>query len=245
MRIVLIATAWGSGEGGINAFNYSLAIALAQIRRRAIQVYCALSSATDEQVRHAADFGIELIPVASDAASRPTEACGHEVVSWLRERGLEPPDLWIGHDIITGYAAVAATHISGRVALIHHMAYLEYHNARGGVGGRTLDKHEQQRALFSTEGAIIFGVGPALSADAMTLGSQSACALVPGFPEPFAKNLSDPRSLRVIVAGRFDAASEALKQSRLAVGQFRARGSEGWRLSAAPGEPDDDRLRRG
>src|SRR4051794_9276616 len=102
------------------------------------------------------------------------------------------------------------------------MAYLEYHNAPGGRGERTLAKHEEQRTLFSTEGAIVFGVGPALAANTMTLGSLSACALVPGFPAPFTKNVSDSRSLRVILAGRFDATSEPLKQSRLAVRVWRA-----------------------
>lgn len=217
MKIVLIATGWGSGEGGINAFNYSLAIALAEIGRRTVQVYCALPQPTEELIRNAADFGVELIPVSSDSEGRPIEDCGSEIIAWLSDRTLGSPDLWIGHDIITGFAAALGARRSGRLALVHHMAYLDYHNATGGGGGRTLEKHGQQRTLFSDEQAIIFGVGPSLAAHALNIGSRSVCALTPGFPTPFTKNLSDSRSLRVIVAGRFDAASEPLKQSRLAV----------------------------
>lgn len=217
LKIVLIATAWGSGEGGINAFNFSLAIALAKVGHRTIQVYCALPRPTEADIVSATNFGVELISVSSTVEGRPIEECGDEVIAWLKSKGLEPPDLWIGHDLITGFAAVFGARRSGRVALIHHMTYLQYQNVGGGEGRRTLENHGLQRALFSTDGAIVFGVGPLLAANAMTLGSANACELVPGFPAPFTKNLSDPRSLRMIVAGRFDDDSEPLKQSRLAV----------------------------
>ena len=213
--VVLIATAWGNSEGGINAFNYSLAIGLAQTGRD-LQVYCAIPEASEQEIADAARFGVEIIPVSRGEERRPTARCPAEILVWLSGKGQNKPDLWIGHDVITGFQALAGSKQSGHAALVHHMAYIEYQNAAGGNGGKTLDKHNEQRQLLSAEGAIVFGVGPALAASALSLGAENAASLIPGFPTSFTKNIATAQRLKVVVAGRFEEKTEALKQSNLA-----------------------------
>ena len=215
MIVVFIATAWGSSEGGVNAFNHSLAIGLTQAFKD-VRVCCAIPSPSTDEISAAAAFGIEVIPVSGEAKQSPAVSCAGEVVAWLAARELAGPDLWVGHDIVTGDAAVEGSRMCGKAALIHHMSYIEYYNAAGGRGDATLDKHAKQRRLFSDENAIVFGVGSALTRHAETLGATKADCLIPGFPENFTKNISKNENLRIVVAGRFDADAETLKQSRLA-----------------------------
>lgn len=216
MLIVLIATRWGAAEGGINAFNWAFAKGLAAVGGDEIEVVCAVEEVTDRELAAAEADDVQLIAVGAAATAR-SEICGQRVLAALSDAGARAQvDLWVGHDVKTGFAAVAAADaLGGRAALIHHMAYESYRNLFGGRGEDTAARHSDQIDLFSSSGAILFGVGDDLRASAERLGAKPAHRIIPGFPADFEQNSAGTDDLRVVVAGRFDSGSEPLKQSRL------------------------------
>ncbi len=219
MLIVLIATEWGPAEGGINAFNQSLAIGLAKVGGPSVKIACAITGWSHDADLKAKEAGVILLPIKGGDGGRPLETCGGEIIAWLKSHGMNAPvDLWVGHDVVTGGAAVRAAEHGGRVALIHHMDYHDYQNLVPGKGEKTTRNHKLQTELFSTEGALLFGVGSELAetASRLSLSDRKAGVLVPGFPTSFRKNISGERSVRAFASGRFETNSEPLKQSRLA-----------------------------
>lgn len=216
--IVLIATKWGPAEGGINAFNQSLAIGLAKVGRPSSKIVCAITDWSPDASLEAERDGVTILPIKGDDDGRPLDTCGGEIVTWLKQHGVTVPvDLWVGHDMVTGRAAISAAEHGGRVALIHHMDYHDYQNLVPGRGERTTGNHKLQTQLFSTEGVLLFGVGTELAASAsrLSLSDRKAGVLVPGFPRTFCKNVSGERNVRAFASGRFEANTEPLKQSRL------------------------------
>ncbi|MTH80320.1 glycosyltransferase [Paracoccus aestuariivivens] len=219
MLIVLIATEWGPAEGGINAFNQPLAIGLAKVGRPTYKIACAVTGWSHEVSREAEKDGVTLVPIKGDDNGRPLDTCGGEIVTWLRNHGVaDPVGLWVGHDAVTGRAAISAAEHGGRVAIVHHMDYHDYQNLVPGKGERTTENHKLQTKLFSTKGVVLFGVGSELaeSATRLSLSDRKAGILVPGFPRSFNKNVSGEKVLRAFSSGRFETNSEPLKQSRLA-----------------------------
>lgn len=216
VQVVLIASQWGTAEGGINAFNQPFAKALALVGRGRLEIVCAVTTADAAARRDAEVSGVRLVEVG-DAAMGRDDLVGCRLVDSLRQEGIDPAvELWVGHDVKTGFAALAAAAAGGgRVALVHHMNYVSYRNLWGGVGEDTAGRHDEQIDLFSTPGAILFGVGDDLRASVARLGGREAHRIVPGFPEGFLTNSAGHEDLHALVAGRFDEGSEPLKQSRL------------------------------
>lgn len=234
MQVVLIATHWGTAEGGINAFNQPFAKALAKVGTGRLRVACAVETATNEDVADARANDVLLVAV-DEAALAGDGMTGELVAAALAKANFTSEvTIWVGHDVKTGFAATsAAERLGGRAALVHHMDYGSYRNLWGGRGQDTAARTDEQIRLFSSPGAILFGVGDDLRESAATLGAGTAHRIVPGFPEGDSSNVSSRTQLAVIVAGRFDAGSEPLKQSRLvAAGLGRAVRLAGGQLRA-------------
>lgn len=223
MLIVLIATKWGPAEGGINAFNQSLAIGLAKVGHPSHKIACAVTNWSLEASHAAEKDGVKLIPIRHGDNERPLDTCGSEIVAWLTKHDMtDPVGLWVGHDVVTGRAAVSAAEHGGRVALVHHMDYHDYQNLVPGKGEKTTGNQKLQTELFSTKDALLFGVGRELaeSASRLSLINQQVGVLVPGFPRSFSENASGEKNLRAFASGRFETNSEPVKQSRLAAAAF-------------------------
>jgi hypothetical protein len=69
----------------------------------------------------------------------------------------------VGHDVISGHAAVEGPGTSGfgKSILIMHMAYLEYQSFKAGVGAIAGARDAEQRELFERADHL-FAVGPLL-----------------------------------------------------------------------------------
>ncbi len=217
LHIALFATEWATSKGGISAFNLSFATALAQVGGNEIRVTCAVQKPTAAAIRLAAKLGVQLVNVDSVEREHGTDAA-REVLeaSSSRDQG-GSVDIWIGHDVTTGFAAVEAAEAFGGVAvLIHHMNFESYKNLSGAKGDRTIRKHTDQIELFSSPGVVAFGVGSDLAESACRLGNTSAKVIVPGFPAKFEGNSAGDQALHAMMAGRFDRTGEPLKQSELA-----------------------------
>src|ERR1043166_4537309 len=221
MKICLLATAWGPTFGGINAFNQDLSIGLAESLGSSGQVFCAVIDPTDGDIGHAQSRGVTLIPIRDKSHKEEFDTSWiYEIHAWFRENGLEGLiDWWIGHDVITGRAALRAPNIAGgSPALIHHMSYASYQAYKGDDSSRAEAQHRQQKALFE-QPAELFAVGPLLCQSLHDLSARFPTQLVPGFPDVPAQTSPDNR-LNAITFGRMESASDRIKQGRLAVAAF-------------------------
>lgn len=221
MVIVFLATAWGPKWGGINSFNQDLACAVAKRIGAPRSVFCTACTPTEEEVRDAESKGVTIIPVpAPQNTDRVTPAYMNGV--WRQISAIcQRVDFWIGHDVISGWAALdAASAYGGRAAIIHHMSYASYQGLKSGNSQGAQEKHEEQKRLFR-KSALLFGVGPLLVDSCTELsGSATVVELIPGFPEAAQPNTSTNDRLVAIAFGRMDIENDRLKQGRLALAGF-------------------------
>lgn len=215
MNIILFAARWGPEHGGINAFNRDFAKALARMARPGTRVICIVGAPHQAMHEDAEACGIEIVPVGMGNDGRMREAAGHAASEWIRRTGVSTDnDIWLGHDVVTGWAALAAQRKSGgRTALIHHMApYSEAPASRL----RPKDSAVRQQAkLFNEAGAIMFAIGPVLTREAQRITKGTVTQLSPGLREGPVQNRSRNDQLVVFAAGRFDRSAGPLKQGRL------------------------------
>lgn len=216
--IVLFGTEWGSQGGGISSFNTGLAQGLAELRPG--RVACVVTKADHAQRRDALNAGVILFVVPQDENGFPIADKGRAVAEINAGTGAEV-ELWVGHDVITGFAAAsAAAALGGRLALIHHMDYPSYQNLGGGRGEDAISNHKRQIDLFCRPDAVLFGVGSWLRSNVETLGINEARLLVPGFPSIRASQRRNTAQLQAVVAGRFTTKDEQLKRLTPAIEGF-------------------------
>src|SRR6266568_6793373 len=119
--LVALADAWGPRYGGVNAFNHDLCIGLASRLHEDSQLICAVPRASQEEQSAASNANVTLLVTESDRLdsgdiARVLNQVGYGEIAW-----------WIGHDVITGPMALKCKSLlGGKVALIHHMNYLDY-----------------------------------------------------------------------------------------------------------------------
>lgn len=220
-RIVLITNAWGPKHGGINSFNTDFAKALSLVLAPHTQVTCVVLDATAEEVVDAAKHGVRLLSLGIKGAERVDESRALNVLDAVRQDGTDEVVWWVGHDVISGAAAVALPKLAdeGRSALIHHMNYVAYTGYKQGNASAAKKKEEEQRALFK-KATEVFAVGPLLrdSLSDLLEGERQVRMLVPGLaeivPAPLGKTFSG------ITFGRLDPENDRIKQGRLAIAGF-------------------------
>jgi predicted ATPase/glycosyltransferase involved in cell wall biosynthesis len=211
--IVFLSTAWGPRHGGINAFNTDLSEAVASLTAGRLRVICVVPAATGDEVGDAAARGVELVPFDGDPAALAEASAPWGKVLW-----------WIGHDVVSGRAAVAAAAASGSsAAVVQHTNYASYGVIKGSTGAKVIARGlAEVDTLLQAD--VVFGVGPNLTSAARDRvrerGTEARVhELVPGLAavEPIAM---PPATFRPIAFGRLDPITDRLKQSRLAVHGF-------------------------
>src|SRR5690349_18213583 len=122
-RILALATRWGPLQGGVNAFNAELCAAFSG---RGCEVMCVVLQADGSDYSDATSKGVKLrsLDIASDDFS---PSLGGQLDGLLKTENIFP-NIWIGHDLITGPAMISAHSLqkNGSRLLIHHMHYLSY-----------------------------------------------------------------------------------------------------------------------
>jgi glycosyltransferase involved in cell wall biosynthesis len=183
-RVLVVATEWSSGSGGLSTFNRHLCVALAAA---GAEVFCVVLDADSSEVTDAKEKGVTLLTHAG--------APGAPDYGRLTRRPALPegtePDLVIGHARITGPAAAHLTedHFP-RARRLHfvHMApdEIEWHKL-GDSGGRARQAEERteiERELGATAHRVV-AVGPALkrrfSNELWGSGAPEPLRLDPGF----------------------------------------------------------------
>lgn len=223
MNIIILATAWGPKFGGINAFNQDFVLGLgtyvapASVPERT--VFCLVPRCTTEEIAEAKKRNVCLVEVPEAQGSEPAfEAIAATVLAKHEDLpALGPHDFWVGHDVITGRAAITAANASGsKAALIMHMNFGAYKQAQDG-DDECERLSREQRDLFK-EADRRFAVGPLLR-DYLT--DEVGCEvhmLVPGLCEVEPDTARN--SLRGIAFGRLDHRNDVVKQGALVAASF-------------------------
>lgn len=218
---VSFATHWGSQFGGINSFNHDLLKALAAAFSPAIKVVCVVPSAKLEEINSASKDQVALLPLDIGGKEDFSTGLCEEAFTLLRRQDfLNDCDqvVWLGHDRITGLAALdAAEELGGRSALIHHMSYSHYESfSENSIIAE--NKKREQRSLFE-RAAVVMAVGPLLR-DALgdLLDQADVPMLVPGLPDIKVKTVFT--TFRGFISGRLNNDAKKNKQGHLGVAAF-------------------------
>ena len=220
---ILFSTSWSAQNGGINAINYDLASAL---NANAQEIFAIVSDATDSDISDAARLGVQLRVASSDYSNL------HNWLPALLEDlrpSLNGECLWIGHDTITGGAALLARNIvGGKFVLFHHMDYANYYHLKKKNGE---EKISSQKSLLK-QADVVFGVGPRLFANAkrLRLSAKQTYLFEPGRPS-FAIAASKEFDRRIAICGRLSASEDPVKNLsasiRAAVSSINNEGNRG------------------
>ncbi len=225
-RYTLIAftSYWGSKFGGINAFNSDFLEAFGAAYERKVDVVCIVLEAKADDIEDAKQKNVTLIPLPYKP-SEPHLGREHAVSAIeeiaKKEISFEPDKtIWLGHDRISGEAAVEARKAVGRrSALIHHMSY-DHYEAFAENAQSANKKRSQQKSLFD-KADILMAVGPLLrdALEDMIDQDVNINMIIPGLAdiEPRQKT---PNTFSMFVSGRLSDDALKVKQGQLAIAAF-------------------------
>ena len=221
--LVTFATQWGSKHGGVNSFNADFLTAFGFAYHLGVQIVCIVTSAAPEEIEAAWKANVRLVslpysPLDKVLDNPHAQAGIDELVR--RSISFEPDKtVWLGHDRITGGAAIAAAEMAGgRAAVIHHMSYDDYESyAEDSQSAQR--KTETQATLFQ-KADIVLAVGPLLrdAAGDRLSGSKPVHMLIPGLAEIDPQSV--PNTFVAFLSGRLSDDAARIKQGQLGIAAF-------------------------
>ena len=221
--LIAFATHWGTKHGGINSFNADFLTAFGSAYSASAQVVCVVASETPGDSERAAKANVALVPLPYAPQATSVEAGHAEVgIGALKKRNIsfDPAStVWLGHDRITGKAAIAsAKKEGGRSAVIHHMSYAHYESYAENSAVAHAKEREQQEIFEQCDLAL--AVGPLLR-DALhdlLRGARPVAMLVPGLAEIAVRE--PPRTFTVFLSGRLSDDAARIKQGYVGIAAF-------------------------
>jgi glycosyltransferase involved in cell wall biosynthesis/tetratricopeptide (TPR) repeat protein len=221
--LIAFATQWGSKHGGINSFNADFLTNFGAAYHHSAQIVCVVTDHTAEAAEEAAKSHVKLLPLPYIPRDRSFDSSiGELSVDLLRKHGItfEPETtIWLGHDLITGGAAIAAAQLAGgRSAVIHHMSYDDYESYA--EDSESAQKKTDQQTAILKQADRVLAIGPLLrdAASDRLKGSKPIHMLAPGLPEINAKEA--PNRFVAFLSGRLTADAARIKQGLLGVAAF-------------------------
>lgn len=135
MIFVFVADGWGAVSGGINCFNYDLAIACAHIKKdnQDIRICCVVPDLNSEQEAEMRKENIIPITISNGAFHSPEAAqvISDKMKEAQKLRRCYPErcnTFYIGHDVYTGNLSRRLAEIcDGWNIVFHHMDYSSYY----------------------------------------------------------------------------------------------------------------------
>ncbi len=221
--LISFATQWGSKYGGINCFNTDFLHHFGIAYYLGAQLVCVVTSATPEEIEEARNAYVTLVPLPYSPADKLfSEAHAQVAIDELKRREITfelGNTVWLGHDRITGVAAIAAAKLAGgRSALIHHMSYDHYESyAEDSATART--KVEEQTTLFR-QADIALAIGPLLrdALSDMIEAAKPVYMLIPGLAEISLRE--PPKKFTAFLSGRLSDDAARIKQGHLGIAAF-------------------------
>jgi len=227
--VAFIATEWGDGKGGINAFNRDLATNCGRICKGRHRITCCVLRADEVEVESARSNGVKLISLADvTGISSFEDPQALPAITALFRSEATPPEFVVGHDIFTGPIALGiADAIDARSAVFIHAKYASYKALQdGGDGARAAEKEKIQESIVRLADRV-FGVGPLLTEAARVIASTLPRArqrrkvrnFIPGLPDISPVDASEGFS--AFSFGRYDEdKNEIIKQQHLCIAAY-------------------------
>ena len=206
-RYVFFATAWSAIHGGINSFNFDLCSAIAAVGQ-SIDVFIESGSSEDQAV-----------PSNVNLHKLPTKYVNFDQRSIKAITSIIPNVenvIWVGHDAISGGAALYAKNsLGGRAAVFHHMDYSNYYFLKQ---TDVNSKIRTQKDLIKNAD-IVFAVGTRLFQNARHLRAShlETYEIIPGVPDMPIRAQSHTFDHRVAICGRLDPSEERVKNLSVAI----------------------------
>jgi len=206
-RYVFFATAWSAINGGINSFNFDLCSAIAAVGQT-IDVFLESGSPEDQT-----------IPVNVKIHKLPTKFLNFDKrsVKFIATLISDYENaIWVGHDAISGGAAIYVKNsLGGRAAVFHHMDYSNYYFLKQ---TDVNSKIRTQKDLIRNAD-IVFAIGTRLFQNARHLRAShlETYELIPGVPEISGRAQSHTFDHRVAICGRLDPSEDRVKNLSVAV----------------------------
>ncbi|HST21952.1 MAG TPA: glycosyltransferase, partial [Blastocatellia bacterium] len=221
--LVTFATQWGSRHGGINSFNEDFLRAFGAAYQHSAQIICIVASATPEEIKEVSKKDVRLVPLpyVPQAKSFGPEH-GQAGVDELKRLNINfdsDKTIWLGHDRITGEAAIAAAEMAdGRSAVIHHMSY-DHYESYAESSQSAHSKRQSQATLFQ-KADVVLAVGPVLRDAVKDLTSRSKLVhmLIPGLAEISVQEA--PNTFVAFLSGRLSDDAARIKQGHLGIAAF-------------------------
>lgn len=218
--LITFATQWGSKHGGINSFNTDFLSAFGYAYHSNAQVICIVSSATAAEIEQARNDFVTLLPLPYPPQEKTfSKDQAQAAIELMKQRGIgfDPNStVWLGHDRISGEAAIEAAKLAGgRSALIHHMSYAHYESFAEDSKTAHLKNQEQQNLFEQSD--LILAIGPLLhdAAHDLVSGAKPVHMLVPGLAEIEAQLA--PKTFVAFLGGRLSGDAARVKQGYLSV----------------------------
>ncbi|MBN9118370.1 MAG: hypothetical protein J0I06_04275 [Planctomycetes bacterium] len=216
--VVVLATGWGPLYGGINAFSFDLCHALGTVLKGAARLVC-VTAGVDDLTRSRAERDHLRLLTLPKVGPGDEVAVARNARDLLAQNGITATDLVIGHDVVTGPAAVELCALTGgRSVVFHHMSYGEYQAVK--KDGRTaLQMEDTQRELLR-RAAVVLAVGPLLRESAEHLVGGAVPMVVPGLAAITPVERRARNAFRGIAFGRLGGEDDPIKQGSLAVAGY-------------------------
>ena len=238
-KYVFFATAWSAINGGINSFNFDLCTSIGMVGQR---IYVFIESGQPSGIETSGNVTIHVLPTKFEDFNQKS-------ISFISSTIGDHTDIvWIGHDAISGGAAIFAKNsIGGRSVVIHHMDYSNYYYLKNNDASK---KIKNQKHLLKNAD-VVFGVGPRLFHNARHLRSshQETYEITPGSPSATSKQRTAGFDYRIAICGRLHPSedkvkniSAAVKASHAVLGKLEGHPGSLTLIGAEPGEISGARL---
>jgi glycosyltransferase involved in cell wall biosynthesis len=221
--LITFATQWGSKYGGINNFNTDFLTAFGVAYHLGAQVVCVVASATPEAQGDASKAHVRLVPLqflpAAVVFGPDHGEAGAEQLKRLNISFNPDKTVWLGHDRITGAAAIAAAKMAGgRSAVIHHMSYDHYESYA--EDSQSAERKTREQTTLFQSADLVLAVGPLLrdAVDDRLSGSKPVRMLIPGLADIEAQEA--PKTFVAFMSGRLSDDAARIKQGHLGVAAF-------------------------
>jgi glycosyltransferase involved in cell wall biosynthesis len=240
-KFVFFATAWSAVNGGVNSFNLDLCIAIAAVAQ---PIYVFIEKGLDPPIDARGNLSIHVLPTRFEDFDKKSTAFISSIIGGAKNC------VWVGHDTISGGAAIFTKNtLGGRSAVFHHMDYSNYYYLKS---NDVSNKIKNQKHLLKTAD-VVFGVGPRLFQHARHLRAshQETYQIIPGAPSAPARSRSRSAKFdyRIAICGRLHPSedkvknlSAAIKAANAVLGRMESHPGSLTLIGASPNEANSLRL---
>jgi len=206
-KYVFFATAWSAVNGGINSFNLDLCTAIASVGQP-IDVF--IENGAHAPTDAPTNVKVHILPTKFEDFDKKS-------ITFISSVFTSTEDvIWIGHDAISGGAAIFTKNtLGGRSAVFHHMDYSNYYYLKS---SDVSTKIKNQKHLLKNAD-VVFCVGPRLFQNARHLRAshQETYEIIPGAPFAPPKPKSTEFNYRIAICGRLHPSEDKVKNLSAAV----------------------------